>query len=71
MTMHSFEPFVMKLSKYFTTYLLSILDSTRHSSMAASCSDRLGPSSTCLITNVRRFVRSRFRVTAYTTPNEP
>ena len=52
MTMHSFEPFVMKLSKYFTTYLLSILDKTRHSSMAASCSDRLGPSSTCLITNV-------------------
>ena len=71
MTMHSFEPFVMKLSKYFTTYLLSILDKTRHSSMAASCSDRLGPSSTCLITNVRRFARSRFRVTAYTTPNEP
>ena len=71
MTMHSFVPFVMKLSKYFTTYLLSILDRTRHSSMAASCSDRLGPGSPCLITNVRRFVRSRFRVTAYTTPNEP
>ena len=24
-----------------------------------------------VITNVRRFARSRFRVTAYTTPNEP
>ena len=74
MTMHSLvPPSATKDSWYLTTCGLSSLARTRHSLMASSCDARRGPIAICFRQKVRRreSPRSRRRVTAHTTPNEP